>query len=94
MQVWKSYEVGNIVWMIDPTIIDTCDKEEVLRCIHVSLLCAQAESSHRPPMSKVTLMLSTDSVTDLADARRPAFLSYQVSQNMKFTSTNTSSTKA
>jgi len=61
--VWNSYEQGKSesVQTIDPAIIETCDKEQALRCIHVALLCTQADSL-RPPMSEVTAMLS-NSVT-------------------------------
>jgi hypothetical protein len=86
MQVWRSYEVGNIVQVIDPGIIETCDEKQALRCIHVGLLCTQAESSLRPPMSTVTSILSTDSVTDLPDPTKPAFVSSHVSRNTESTS--------
>ena len=54
MQAWRSYEEGNIVQIIDPTIIETCDETQVLRCIHVGFLCTQVKSSCHPPMSRVT----------------------------------------
>jgi hypothetical protein len=73
------------VQMIDPTIIETCDEEQALRCIHVGLLCTQADSSLRPSMSTVNLMLSSHSVT-LPDPTKPAFVSSNVSQNSKSTS--------
>ena len=86
MQVWRSYEVGNIVQVIDPGIIETCDEKQALRCIHVGLLCTQAESSLRPPMSIVTLILSADSVMDLPDPTKPAFVSSHVFRNTESTS--------
>eukprot|EP00253_Pinus_taeda_P018056 PITA_18056 len=60
---WRLYKRGNIVEIIDPAIIVTCNVEEALRCIHVGLLCTQADSSHRPSMSLITLMLSSHYVT-------------------------------
>eukprot|EP00253_Pinus_taeda_P007849 PITA_07849 len=83
--VWRSYQRGNVVRMIDPTIIETCDEAEVSRCIHIGLLCTQAEPSLRPLMSTVTLMLSSDSVTFLPDPTKPAFVSYRDSQNTRST---------
>eukprot|EP00253_Pinus_taeda_P007409 PITA_07409 len=71
---WRLYKRGNIVEIIDPAIIVTCNVEEALRCIHVGLLCTQADSSLRPLMSLITLMLSSHSVT-LADPTQPAFVS-------------------
>jgi serine/threonine protein kinase len=71
---WKSYERGNIVRMIDPTIIETCDEEQASRCIHVGLLCTQAEASLRPLMSAAVQMLSSDSAT-LPNPTKPVFVS-------------------
>eukprot|EP00253_Pinus_taeda_P029351 PITA_29351 len=73
--VWKSYEAGNIVGIIDGAIIETCDEKQAVRCIQVGLLCIQAESSLRPPMSTVTSMLSLDSITDIPDPTKPALVS-------------------
>jgi len=79
------YKRGNIVQMIDPTIFETCDEGQALRCIHVGLLCTQADPSLRPPMSIVNLMLSSQSVT-LPNPTKPAFVRSNVSQNSKSTS--------
>eukprot|EP00253_Pinus_taeda_P018677 PITA_18677 len=86
MQVWKSYEAGNIVGIIDGAIIETCDEKQAVRCIQVGLLCIQAESSLRPPMSTVTSMLSLDFITDIPDPTKPAFVSSHVSPNIESTS--------
>eukprot|EP00253_Pinus_taeda_P029350 PITA_29350 len=79
--VWKSYEAGNIVGIIDGAIIETCDERQPVRCVQVGLLRVQAESSLRPPMSTVTSMLSTDSVMEIPDPTKPAFVSSHVSPN-------------
>eukprot|EP00253_Pinus_taeda_P009130 PITA_09130 len=71
---WRSYEQGNVVQMIDPAILETCDKEQALRCIHVGLLCTQAEASLRPPISEAIQMLSSDSVI-LPSPTKPVFVS-------------------
>eukprot|EP00253_Pinus_taeda_P004729 PITA_04729 len=84
--VWRSFDGGNIVQVIDPAIIETCDEAQALRCIQVGLLCTQAESHLRPMMSTVNLMLSTDSVAPLPDPTRPAFVSSYVSQIAKISS--------
>eukprot|EP00253_Pinus_taeda_P030189 PITA_30189 len=82
---WRLYKGGNIVDMIDPAIIEMCNVEEALRCVHVGLLCTQADSSLRPSMSVITLMLSSHSVTSL-EPTEPAFLRPHVSENSKSTS--------
>jgi hypothetical protein len=85
MQVWRLYKQGNIIQMIDPTVIETCDQEQTLRYIHVGLLCTQADPSLRPPMSAISLMLSSHSVT-LPNPTEPAFVWSSVSQNSNSTS--------
>eukprot|EP00253_Pinus_taeda_P034567 PITA_34567 len=87
---WRLYKGGNIVDMIDPAIIETCNVEEALRCIHVGLLCTQADSSLRPSMSLITLMLSSHSVT-LPVPTKPAFLRSHVSENSQSSSSGTTS---
>ena len=39
MQVWRSYDAENLVEMIDPGIIETCDERKALRCSQVGRLC-------------------------------------------------------
>jgi hypothetical protein len=92
--VWRSYHEENIVQMIDPAIIETCDEKQAWRCIQVGLLCTQADSHLRPPMSAVTLMLSTDSVTYLPDPTKPAFVNSYVSQTSNITSSGLSHASA
>ena len=73
MQAWKSYERGCLPNMIDSTLTETCRHEQALRCIHVALLCTQADPGLRPIMSNVVLMISSASVT-LANPTKPAFV--------------------
>ena len=46
--------------------------QEVSRCIHMGLLCAQEDPEDRPTMATVVLMLNSYSVT-LPLPREPAF---------------------
>ena len=48
---------------------------EVLRSIHIGLLCVQERSDDRPDMSSVVLMLNGDKA--LPKPKQPAFCSYQ-----------------
>ncbi|KAL5711536.1 hypothetical protein ACHQM5_021978 [Ranunculus cassubicifolius] len=57
---------------IDPVLVDTCIEQEVLRCIHVGLLCVQQDAADRPTMSSVLFILGTESV-ELAQPTQPAF---------------------
>jgi hypothetical protein len=46
---------------------------EMLRCIHIGLLCVQDNVANRPTMASVLLMLNDDSIT-LSVPKKPAFL--------------------
>jgi hypothetical protein len=46
---------------------------EMLRCIHIGLLCVQDNVANRPTMASVLLMLNDDSIT-LSIPKKPAFL--------------------
>ncbi|XP_059063702.1 putative cysteine-rich receptor-like protein kinase 32 isoform X2 [Cryptomeria japonica] len=71
---WRCYSRGNSLDVIDKEIIDKCPKEQCIRCIHVGLLCTQADASLRPPMSIVYSMLSNTSFTNLPNPTKPAFV--------------------
>ncbi|XP_070007841.1 receptor-like serine/threonine-protein kinase SD1-8 [Nicotiana sylvestris] len=58
-------------------LMDTCLKEsfvefQVLRCIHVGLLCAQKLMADRPTMASVVIMLSNEEV-GLPQPKEPGF---------------------
>ncbi|KAJ6893347.1 G-type lectin S-receptor-like serine/threonine-protein kinase [Populus alba x Populus x berolinensis] len=38
---WKLWNEGNISALVDPVISDRSSQEEIVRCIHVGLLCVQ-----------------------------------------------------
>ncbi|XP_057822153.2 cysteine-rich receptor-like protein kinase 6 [Cryptomeria japonica] len=42
--VWRSYRGGNIVNVIDKAIVESFPNEQISRCIHVGLLCTQANA--------------------------------------------------
>jgi hypothetical protein len=57
--------------IIDPTLgVDSTT--EIIRCIHIGLLCVQENVSDRPTMTSLMLMLNSFSIT-LSVPSRPAF---------------------
>ncbi|KAJ4789968.1 Cysteine-rich receptor-kinase-like protein [Rhynchospora pubera] len=62
--VWKYWSEGKVEELKDPTLEEECI-EEVRRCIHVALLCLQANPSNRPNMEAVAHMLSSSSIANL-----------------------------
>jgi hypothetical protein len=60
-------------------------KNEVIRCIHIGLLCVQEDPASRPTMATVVLMLDSHSVS-LQLPQQPAFLfRRRAKRNMKTT---------
>ncbi|XP_048425688.1 G-type lectin S-receptor-like serine/threonine-protein kinase At4g27290 [Pyrus x bretschneideri] len=57
--------------LIDKTFCDSCNMSEVVRCLHVGLLCVQRVPEDRPSMSSVVLMLSSCDV--LPPPKQPGF---------------------
>ncbi|KAK7342662.1 hypothetical protein VNO80_25618 [Phaseolus coccineus] len=68
---WSLWQEGRAIEMFDSSIEDSCVLSEVLRCIHVSLLCVQQYAEDRPVMSAVVLMLGSES--ELAEPKEPGF---------------------
>ncbi|XP_058725196.1 cysteine-rich receptor-like protein kinase 44 isoform X2 [Vicia villosa] len=69
--VWRNWRDGSPTNIIDPTIIND-SVNEVLRCIHIGLLCVQENASSRPTMASVVLMLNSHSLS-LPRPSEPAF---------------------
>ena len=49
--------------MIDPAMKENYDSCEVIRCIHIGLLCVQENHADRPTMSTIFHMLTNASIT-------------------------------
>ena len=76
-QTWKLWNAGNIIALIDPMIYEPCFEMEMLRCIHVGLLCVQEFAKDRPIVSVVISMLKSE-IVDLPHPKQPAFIERQV----------------
>ncbi|XP_048425816.1 G-type lectin S-receptor-like serine/threonine-protein kinase At4g27290 isoform X1 [Pyrus x bretschneideri] len=61
--------------LIDKTFCDSCNISDVIRCLHVGLLCVQRVPEDRPSMSSVVLMLSSD--VALPPPKQPGFYTEQ-----------------
>ncbi|CAJ1977298.1 unnamed protein product [Sphenostylis stenocarpa] len=66
---WKDRTTTNIV---DPKLING-SRNEIMRCIHIGLLCVQENVAARPTMDSVVLMLNSYSIT-LPVPSEPAFV--------------------
>ncbi|XP_059661587.1 cysteine-rich receptor-like protein kinase 10 isoform X2 [Cornus florida] len=70
---WKLWNEGTPLALMDPTLADSYSKNEVIRCIHIGLLCVQEDVDARPSMASIFFMLSSDSVT-LPLPQQPPFI--------------------
>ncbi|XP_028803278.1 putative receptor-like protein kinase At4g00960 [Neltuma alba] len=62
--VWKNWTKGTLANIVDPTLMeDAGTRNEIMRCIHIGLLCVQENAEHRPTMASIFPMLSTHSIT-------------------------------
>ncbi|KAI7981994.1 G-type lectin S-receptor-like serine/threonine-protein kinase [Camellia lanceoleosa] len=68
---WRLYKEGRSLELIDEALWDSCYLTEVLRSIHVGLLCVQQSPKDRPSMSSVVLMLGGEGT--LPQAKQPGF---------------------
>ncbi|CAB4283713.1 unnamed protein product [Prunus armeniaca] len=68
---WRSWREGTASNLIDPTL-KTGSRNEIMRCIHIGLLCVQENVADRPTMASVILMMNSYSFT-LPLPSQPAF---------------------
>ncbi|CAL5321791.1 unnamed protein product [Camellia sinensis] len=68
---WRLYEEDKSLELIDEALWDSCYQIEMLRSIHVGLLCVQESPKDRPSMPSVVLTLGSEAV--LPQAKQPGF---------------------
>ncbi|XP_047319051.1 G-type lectin S-receptor-like serine/threonine-protein kinase At1g11300 [Impatiens glandulifera] len=76
---WKLWNSGDIAELIDPKMSKEGFEMEILRCIHVGLLCVQDSAKDRPPISTALSMLSSE-IDHLPQPNKPAFAEAHVVQ--------------
>jgi len=72
MQSWRLWGEGKSLEMLDPMLEKTYKGSEVMKCIHIGLLCVQEDAADRPTMSTVVVMLASDTMA-LSNPNHPAF---------------------
>ncbi|XP_057971092.1 G-type lectin S-receptor-like serine/threonine-protein kinase At4g27290 isoform X2 [Malania oleifera] len=71
-EAWRLWKEGRPLELItNAPYEDSCHVSEILRCIHVGLLCVQHKPCDRPSMSSVVLMLSSENT--LSQPKKPGF---------------------
>ncbi|KAF3450459.1 hypothetical protein FNV43_RR06542 [Rhamnella rubrinervis] len=69
---WKKWREGRATDIMDPKMTAEGSIVEIMRCIHIGLLCVQENVGDRPTMASVGLMLRSYSVS-LRVPSRPAY---------------------
>ncbi|KAJ4904459.1 Cysteine-rich receptor-like protein kinase 7 [Raphanus sativus] len=69
---WRLWNYGTALDLVDPIIINNCPKSEVVRYIHIGLLCVQEDPADRPALSTILVMFTSNTMT-LPVPRRPGF---------------------
>uniref|UniRef100_A0A7N0VIW7 Protein kinase domain-containing protein n=1 Tax=Kalanchoe fedtschenkoi TaxID=63787 RepID=A0A7N0VIW7_KALFE len=70
---WKNWTNGSPLELLDSSVGDNYSRNEVLKCIHMALLCAQEDLSNRPTMQTVMLMLNSSSVS-MPRPQKPSYI--------------------
>ncbi|KAK4576411.1 hypothetical protein RGQ29_027107 [Quercus rubra] len=83
---WILWNEGRPLELIDECLGESCTMSEVLRCIHLSLLCVQQRPEDRPNISSVVVMLSSECA--LAEPKQPGFFLGKDSNGARFFSRN------
>ncbi|KAL7242682.1 hypothetical protein ACSBR1_015129 [Camellia fascicularis] len=86
--VWHLWNEGRALDFMDQALVDSCCLLEVMRCIHIALLCVQDNAADRPTMSSIALMLTSE--IDSPQPKQPTFTlgSDLQSQNKNICSVN------
>ncbi|EEF46484.1 Serine/threonine-protein kinase PBS1, putative [Ricinus communis] len=69
---WLLWKDNRGLELIDPKLDEFLPQNQVLRCIHIGLLCVQDHAADRPTVFDVVSMLSNETIL-LATPKQPAF---------------------
>lgn len=78
LQAWKNWREETALNIIDPGL-RVGSSYEMMRCIHIGLLCVQENITERPTMASIVLMLSSCSLS-LPVPLKPAFFMHSTSE--------------
>ncbi|XP_026451660.1 putative receptor-like protein kinase At4g00960 [Papaver somniferum] len=60
---WALWKKGTALELLDPTLKENHSRGEVMRCIHIALLCVQEDMADRPTMAAIIQKLTNFSVS-------------------------------
>ncbi|XP_028070313.1 G-type lectin S-receptor-like serine/threonine-protein kinase At4g03230 [Camellia sinensis] len=71
---WRLWNEEKALDLMDRTLVESCNRGEVLKCINVGFLCVQEDPSDRPNVSSVLSILTSEAATPLPNPKKPAFV--------------------
>ncbi|KAI3818799.1 hypothetical protein L1987_12617 [Smallanthus sonchifolius] len=90
---WKSWKNGMATNIIDPTLkTGSGSLRDIIRSIHIGLLCVQENINDRPTMATIVLMLNSFSITLPVPAEPAFFMHSNINPEMSLLQEYTSST--
>nr|XP_018686875.1 PREDICTED: putative receptor-like protein kinase At4g00960 [Musa acuminata subsp. malaccensis] len=84
---WEKWRGGSALEIVDPTLGAHYQRSDLLRCMHIGLLCVQEKPNDRPTMSTVVVMLNSETVS-LRAPSRPGFYLGNGGRNANFNPSN------
>ncbi|KAM3701582.1 hypothetical protein ACJW31_05G184900 [Castanea mollissima] len=69
---WRLWCEDKVLEFMDNFLMESCWTSEIVRCIHIGLLCVQENPNDRPTMSTVVVLLGSESIA-LPEPKHPAF---------------------
>ncbi|XP_048140784.1 cysteine-rich receptor-like protein kinase 25 [Rhodamnia argentea] len=72
--VWEHWRIGASLEIVDPALSESISANEVIRCIHIGLICVQNDKEARPAMDAVVLMLGSADSVSLPVPEQPTFV--------------------
>ncbi|KAK9051757.1 hypothetical protein SSX86_028385 [Deinandra increscens subsp. villosa] len=71
---WKLWTAGRPLELMDPVLVESVIQEdEMIKCIHIGLLCVQRQPEDRPTMSEVVNMQQADNFVTVRQPDEPGF---------------------
>uniref|UniRef100_A0A0E0I1Q5 Uncharacterized protein n=1 Tax=Oryza nivara TaxID=4536 RepID=A0A0E0I1Q5_ORYNI len=85
--IWQHWIREKAIELIDPSLSNNSPTDQLLKCIHIGLLCVQENPADRPLMSAVNFMLSSNTV-QFPSLSRPGFCTQEICVNSTEVSSN------
>ncbi|CAL4932696.1 unnamed protein product [Urochloa decumbens] len=72
--VWQHWTTGTVMEIMDSSVRANAPGDQLLKCVHIGLLCVQSNPDDRPMMSTVNVMLSSSIVSLRAPLKPVLFI--------------------